>query len=172
MIKGYSDLVLESRGCDPGSMGFKARFKFNTDISSLFPYINAVAEKPLYFDKPHYIKFTFNEFHYALYPDNGFLALVENRAHAIEAIEKLIEFLNDIYSRKDSIKPDHKKFKHIPALDIYKLLSKSNCKKCGFQTCMSFAAALGKGEASLDKCPDLCNLKGENVIKLRSMLFE
>jgi ArsR family metal-binding transcriptional regulator len=172
MIKGYSDLNLESRDCEPGSLGFRAEFKFNTDISSLFPYINAVAKKPLYFDKPHYIKFVFNEFYCALYPDSGVLVLVENRAHAIAAVEKLIEFLNDIYSKKDSIEPNHKKFKHVPALSIYKLLTKSNCKVCGFPTCMSFAAALGKGEAALDKCPDLSNPEDKNVIKLRAMLFE
>lgn len=172
MIKGYSDLNLESRGCHPGSLEFRAKFKFNSDISSLFPYINAVAKKPLYFDKPHYIKFVFNEFFCALYPDNGVLALVENKDQAITAIKKLIEFLNDIYSRKDSIEPNYKKFKHIPALNIYKLLTKSNCKICGYPTCMSFAAELGKGEVSLDKCPDLCNCKDENVIKLRAMLFE
>lgn len=171
MIKGYSNLNLGSRDCEPGSLGFRAEFKFNADISPLFPYINAVAKKPLYFDKPHYIKFVFNEFNCALYPDSGVLALVENKAHAIAAVEKLIEFLNDIYSKKDSIEPNYKKFKHIPALSIYKLLTKSNCKACGFPTCMSFATALSKGEVSLDKCPDLSIPEDEKVIKLRAMLL-
>lgn len=172
MVKEYSDIILERRDCEPGSLEFRAKFKFNSDISSLFPYINAVANKPLYFDKPHYIKFNFNEFHCALYPDNGVLAVVENKDHAIKAIEKLIEFLNDIDSNKDSIEPNDKKFKNIPALNIYKLLTKNNCKKCGCPTCMAFAAALVKGDISLDKCPDLCNPKDENIIKLKSILFD
>ncbi len=172
MIIEYSDIILERRECEAGSLEFKVKFKFNSDISSLFPYINAVATKPLYFDKPHYIKFNFNEFHCALYPDNGVLAVVENKAHAITTIEKLIEFLNDIYSKKDSMQPNDKKFKHIPALNIYKLLPKNNCKKCGYPTCMSFAAALSKVEVSLDKCSELCNPEDENVIKLKSILFD
>lgn len=172
MKTAYSDLVLESRGCAPGSLDFLAKFKFNTDISPLFPFINAVAEKPTYFDNPHYITFRFNGYRCALYPENGVLSIVENQDHAIAAIEKLMEFLNDIHSRKDSIRPDQKKFKNVPALNIYKLLPKTNCKECGFPTCMSFAGALGKSEIAFEKCPGLCKDVGENVVKLRSMLSE
>ena len=131
-----------------------------------------MAEKPSYFDNPHYIKFAFNKFRCALYPDHGVLSIVENRDQAIDVIEKLMEFLNDIHSRKDSIQPNQKKFKNVPALNIYKLLPKTNCKECGFPTCMSFAAALGKGETALDKCRGLCKDADENVVKLRALLFE
>jgi ArsR family metal-binding transcriptional regulator len=172
MIKGYSDLNLASRSCHPGSLDFRAKFRFNTDISSLFPYINAVAKKAFYFDKPHYIKFSFNEYSCALYPDNGVLALVENKAHAITVIEMLIEFLNDIHSKIDTIKPDHKVFKPVTALSIYKLLPRSNCKECGFETCMAFAATLGNRNIAIDKCPELANPENENVIKLKTMLLE
>jgi len=38
-------------------------------------------------------------------------------------------------------------------LDIYKLLPKTNCKDCGFATCLAFAMALAQKKASLDRCP-------------------
>jgi hypothetical protein len=38
---------------------------------------------------------------------------------------------------------------------IYKLLEKSNCRKCGKQTCMAYAAALISGEADIEDCPRL-----------------
>ena len=38
-------------------------------------------------------------------------------------------------------------------LDIYKLLPKTNCKDCGFATCLAFAMALAQKKVSLDKCP-------------------
>jgi acetyl-CoA decarbonylase/synthase complex subunit gamma len=41
------------------------------------------------------------------------------------------------------------------ALDIYKLLPKSNCKKCGFPTCLAFAMKLAAGKVDVDLCPDL-----------------
>lgn len=41
----------------------------------------------------------------------------------------------------------------LTGLDIYKLLPKTNCKDCGFATCLAFAMALAQKRASLDKCP-------------------
>jgi len=41
----------------------------------------------------------------------------------------------------------------LTGLDIYKLLPKTNCKVCGFATCLAFAMALAQKRVSLDKCP-------------------
>lgn len=41
------------------------------------------------------------------------------------------------------------------ALDIYKLLPKTNCKKCGYPTCLAFAMKLATGKAEVEACPDL-----------------
>lgn len=41
----------------------------------------------------------------------------------------------------------------LTGLDIYKLLPKTNCRKCGFSTCLAFAMALAQKKTSLDKCP-------------------
>ncbi|MCX5677635.1 MAG: acetyl-CoA decarbonylase/synthase complex subunit gamma [Candidatus Omnitrophica bacterium] len=41
----------------------------------------------------------------------------------------------------------------LSGLDIYKLLPKTNCKECGFATCLAMAMALAQKKVSLDKCP-------------------
>ncbi|MBI5872748.1 MAG: acetyl-CoA decarbonylase/synthase complex subunit gamma [Candidatus Omnitrophica bacterium] len=41
----------------------------------------------------------------------------------------------------------------LSGLEIYKLLPKTNCKKCGFQTCLAFAMQLAKKAVPIDKCP-------------------
>jgi len=41
----------------------------------------------------------------------------------------------------------------LSGLEIYKLLPKTNCRGCGFPTCLAFALALAKKTVSLDKCP-------------------
>ncbi|MBM3246153.1 MAG: acetyl-CoA decarbonylase/synthase complex subunit gamma [Candidatus Omnitrophica bacterium] len=43
----------------------------------------------------------------------------------------------------------------LSGLDIYKLLPKTNCRECGFVTCLAFAMALAKKSISIDKCPYL-----------------
>ncbi len=40
-------------------------------------------------------------------------------------------------------------------MEIFRLLNKSNCKKCNKPTCLAFAAAVFQGEKSLDECPEL-----------------
>ena len=41
----------------------------------------------------------------------------------------------------------------LSGLDIYKLLPKTNCRECGFPTCLAFALSLAKKAVSLEKCP-------------------
>ncbi len=41
----------------------------------------------------------------------------------------------------------------LTGLQIFKHLPKTNCKECGFPTCLAFAMALASGKASLDACP-------------------
>ena len=43
----------------------------------------------------------------------------------------------------------------LSGLDIYKLLPKTNCRECGFVTCLAFAMQLAKKAVSIDKCPSL-----------------
>ncbi len=40
----------------------------------------------------------------------------------------------------------------LTALEIYKLLPKTNCKECGFPTCLAFAMQLASGKAGIEKC--------------------
>ncbi|CAN2042118.1 4Fe-4S cluster protein, DUF3786 [Candidatus Magnetomoraceae bacterium gMMP-15] len=40
-------------------------------------------------------------------------------------------------------------------MEIFKLLDKSNCKKCNKPTCLAFAAAVFQGQKQLEDCPSL-----------------
>lgn len=41
----------------------------------------------------------------------------------------------------------------LSGLDIYKLLPKTNCKECGFATCLAFAMQVAKKAVGIEKCP-------------------
>jgi acetyl-CoA decarbonylase/synthase complex subunit gamma len=43
----------------------------------------------------------------------------------------------------------------LTGVEIFKLLPKTNCKKCGHPTCLAFAMKLAQRQASLDACPDI-----------------
>ncbi len=41
------------------------------------------------------------------------------------------------------------------AMEVFKLLDKSNCRKCNEQTCLAFASKVFLGDRHLDQCPVL-----------------
>ena len=43
----------------------------------------------------------------------------------------------------------------LSGLEIYKLLPKTNCKDCGFPTCLAFAMKVAQKGVELSACPDL-----------------
>jgi acetyl-CoA decarbonylase/synthase complex subunit gamma len=43
----------------------------------------------------------------------------------------------------------------LTGLDIFKLLPKTNCKKCGQPTCLAFAMQLAQKKVNLSQCPDV-----------------
>jgi len=51
----------------------------------------------------------------------------------------------------------------LTGLEIFKLLPKTNCKKCGMPTCLAFAMALAQKRANLDDCPDVSEQAKEKL---------
>ena len=43
----------------------------------------------------------------------------------------------------------------LAGVEIFKLLPKTNCKECGFLTCLAFAMKLAQRQTSIDLCPDV-----------------
>jgi len=41
------------------------------------------------------------------------------------------------------------------AMEIFQLLEKSNCRDCGYKTCLAFAGAVFRGQSKLELCPKL-----------------
>lgn len=56
--------------------------------------------------------------------------------------------------------------KTLSPTEVYKHLPKTNCKECGEENCMAFAAKLVNREATLDKCPPLLTEKYKESYKI------
>ena len=52
----------------------------------------------------------------------------------------------------------------LTGLEIFKLLPKTNCKKCDMPTCLAFAMALAQKRAKLDDCPDVSEEAKEKLL--------
>jgi len=56
----------------------------------------------------------------------------------------------------------------LTGIEIYKLLPKTNCKKCGFPTCLAFAMKLASGQTELAACPDISEEAGKALASASS----
>ncbi len=75
--------------------------------------------------------------------------------------------INKCWDERADINPCYKGKTKPKLMDILKLLPKTNCKKCGQPTCMTFAAQVMEGGRGADHCPELSN---ENRTKLSDYL--
>ena len=67
-------------------------------------------------------------------------------------LDYIKDFINDCYDKKDSIKPSDEK-RNLPSpFDVYEILPRLNCGKCGESTCMAFAAKLVQGKYKPNMC--------------------
>jgi len=167
LIKGFSDLTLSEAGVRARFMEgvcLGAHFKLDNDVSPLFPYLNATVKGARFYDNPDNIQFEIDDVRCTLYPEEVMAVAFESQDQALRFAQHLIDFLNHLYLEKDSIKPNYKKYKPISAFDVFKLLPQTNCKKCGFLTCMAFAGALSQRQTTPDKCPDFSDPIAENVV--------
>jgi ArsR family metal-binding transcriptional regulator len=96
------------------------------------------------------------------------LAKIEDEKEAEEILIWLKSLINETYEHRDRIEPNFSKGAELKALDIYKLLPGTNCKKCGELTCLAFAVKLVGQEISIEKCVPLFSdeLKGKRKVLL------
>jgi DNA-binding CsgD family transcriptional regulator/ArsR family metal-binding transcriptional regulator len=153
-LSGYNNISVKRAGvltCPYPKLG--ARLEVTCDLEPLFPFINGNVAGVRYFDNPERIQSIFDGVQCTLYSCEIIAAAFNDHDHALSFGENLLSFLNELFVNKNSIKPNYRRSKHLSVIDIYKILPKSNCRECGFQSCLAFAGALCTGEAIIDQCP-------------------
>jgi DNA-binding CsgD family transcriptional regulator/ArsR family metal-binding transcriptional regulator len=164
-LSGYKNLSVKRAGiltCPRPKLG--VLFEVEQDMCPLFPYINASLEGAKYFDSPQRIQFIFNGAKCTLYSHEIIAAAFKDYDDALLFSDNLICYLNGLYEKRADIKPNYKTIEPLSALDLYRLLPKSNCKKCGFPSCLAFAAAQSKGKTSSVECPEFPSPIAEKAV--------
>jgi len=163
LISKYRDFHLSRAGVMFGHC-LGAHFRLDNDVHMLFPYINTAIKDSRYFEKPAHVQFVLDDILCTLYPKEVIAVPFVDQDQAETFVQRLIDFLNDIYLKKDSLTPNHKTFRPISVIDIYKLLPQTNCKECGFSTCLAFAGALSKKQTMPGQCPGFARPLYENAV--------
>ncbi|QJA06549.1 hypothetical protein FVE67_06955 [Thermosulfurimonas marina] len=151
------DFRLEPASCyvDARCPRYKVVVPAERDLSPLLPYLNAVA-KVLYYDPEEpALVFRLEGWKVAVRKDNVQIGPVPDMEIGRRAKEKVEAFLEKVWSERDSLTPRYEPHTLPPPLEIYKLLPRTNCGRCGELTCMAFAVKLASLEAELSDCAPL-----------------
>ena len=129
--------------------------ELDTDISEIMPYLNTVIEEAIYNHDGHNITLKKEDRCIGIHGREFSGGKIIDLKDAEILINWFRDLVNDTYKKKDSIKPDFTRRKRLTALDVYKLLPRTNCKKCGELTCIAFAAKMASEEKNIMVCQEL-----------------
>jgi len=157
LIQSYEAKVVEA-GCAPGAGRYGLQLDIVEDISPVFPYLNAILSETVYDHRNSILIWREQEHAFAL------------RAHRIEIARfggidepaalsgisaQIVARINHVWRTREQITPCYQEKARATVVAIYRLLPKTNCKKCGYITCLAFAADLREGKVKLAACVPL-----------------
>ncbi len=103
---------------------------------------------------------------YAIRPKEINIARANDWEQAQELASGIVDKINTIWQERESITPRLSERKMPAVIDIFKLLPKTNCKECGYATCLAFSADLCQGKVFLENCPPLSGESKEKILAL------
>jgi ArsR family metal-binding transcriptional regulator len=97
------------------------------------------------------------------------MTLIEDEKEALEILDGLKDLINKTYQNRDQIEPNYSEGDQLKPSDIQKLLPGTNCKECGFRSCLAFAFKLVDEKIEIVKCTPLFM---DNFREKRKVLLE
>ena len=142
------------------------------EIQEVFPYLNAVLKGCIYNHPANTLTIRKDQKLITLHALHITLAKIEDEKEAEELLEWLKELINGTYDKRGQIEPNYSMAAELKALDIFKLLPGTNCKKCGEPTCLAFAVKLAGRDVEIKKCAPLFSEKYQEKQKVLGELLQ
>jgi ArsR family metal-binding transcriptional regulator len=125
-------------------------------LAEVLPFINAVLPNVIsYASSAGVMTLRRQPGFITIYPDRVYITQVQDPAEGMAMLDALADLLNKIWSHRGEIAPAAGPRRGPRLLDVWKLLPRSNCKRCGLPTCMAFAVGMLLGTATLPACTPL-----------------
>ncbi len=170
LIEDY-DVELAEAGCSPGVGRFGLLVTLHSDISVVFPYLNALLEDTLYDPDNRILIGVEQGRRCAFRSDEIRVSGLAEATEAPEVARQVVDRVNRAWSERDRIEPCFRERKQPAVVDIYRLLPRTNCRQCGRQTCLVFAAELRTDRGLLAQCPPLAQAENADSLVQIEKLF-
>ena len=142
--------------------------QLSEDIHEVLPYLNAILRGTIYNHAAGILTFKKDGAMITLYPTTVTLAKVNDEHYAKEMMEWLKGLINETYGNRENIEPNYERGTTLRALDVFKLIPGTNCRRCGEPSCLAFAVKLAGREIEVAKCAPL--FSGEYQEKQKVLL--
>jgi ArsR family metal-binding transcriptional regulator len=169
IAKDY-ELHLEAPACEPGAEYWNATARFQDELSDAFPYLNAQWVDAVYSPAARQLTARVEGHAVALKPHEITIANVPDRDTAVVLMERTVAAINRIWMDREHLTPLHTPRKRLVAMEIYRLLPQTNCRRCGQPSCFAFASQVTVGAATLEACLPL--IEEEQFSGKRQTLLE
>ena len=136
------------------------------EIHEAFPYLNATLKGCIYNHPANTLTIRKDQKLITLHVLHITLAKIGDENEAEELLKWLKDIINETYAKRDRIEPNYSKGAELRALDIFKLLPGTNCKRCGEPTCLAFAVKLVGRDIEITKCDPLFSEKYQEKRKV------
>lgn len=131
----------------PGSGNYSVRIMLPGEIRENFPYLNTMLDDTKYGPQNYVLIGSRNKVRYAFRPHEIRVVVRADGSNVSNISKKAIDLVNQTSKERNYITPSLIKRRLPPMCDIFKSLPRTNCKKCGYPSCLAFASALRSGEA-------------------------
>jgi len=158
LITDY-EYQLDELPCSPGVTVYNVQIILPSDISAVFPYLNAVLEDTWYDHENRILIGSENGWRHAFRSNEIKVAGVTEYTQAGQIASEVVDRVNKVWQQQASITPSFAERKLPTVIEVYQLLPKTNCKKCGYVTCLAYAADLRNSTVGLEQCPTLLQPK-------------
>lgn len=148
-------LEIFNNECMPGAMSVQCFAHLDQDISPALPYLNAALGGFEYIREPASVTFRAQGKIITVFGKKIAINALKDESEARKIVEWLIREINETWENRNEIEPSYEGSPKPNMVNILKLLPKTNCKKCGFPTCLVFATKVAEGAKSASDCPDL-----------------
>jgi ArsR family metal-binding transcriptional regulator len=125
------------------------------EIHEIFPYLNAIIKGCIYNHPALTLTIRKEEKLITLHANHVTMTLIEDEKEANEILNWLKDLINETYQKRNQIEPNYSSGDTLKPSDVQKLLPGTNCKECGFRSCLAFAFKLVDDKIGIEKCHPL-----------------
>ncbi len=154
LLTGYRKEIVRP-ACNPSFQSVHCLAHLDDDIGEVLPYLNTLLGGSDYSDDPPSVLFQVHGRLIAVYPRKVAINALKDEVEADKVLEWLRTQINDAWEKRHEIEPSYGVAPRPQAIEVLKLLPRTNCRTCGQPTCICFSFLVIQGAKGPEDCPRL-----------------